>query len=192
ERQVLTVRHRRTVDFERVERDAMTRPLIVIRGASIMRPDRVDAGRDFDHPFGDLRRGGQFTSLRGMIRTTQFQLQRLQHRLVVLMLVLRHHPIHIAIAQQRRSIEIDGLQALQHFFTHAFERSEYIASAREWERTTLTPWMLERIVQPRHLAELDGRVELLEQPQFLEARDMPEVPNNRTHEHIMLLLEIPI
>jgi hypothetical protein len=33
---------------------------------------------------------------------------------------------------------------------------------------------------------------VFEEPQLFEARDVPEVPNDRAHEHVVLLLEIAV
>ena len=50
--------------------------------------------------------------------------------------------------------------------------------------------MLERVVEARHLAELDRPVEILREPQLLEVRDVPEVPDDGTHQRIVLPVQI--
>jgi hypothetical protein len=50
--------------------------------------------------------------------------------------------------------------------------------------------MLERIVQARHLRELDGAVEILGKPELLEVRDVSDVPDDWTHQRIVLPMEI--
>jgi hypothetical protein len=52
--------------------------------------------------------------------------------------------------------------------------------------------MLERIVHPRHLRELDGAVEILGKPELLEVRDVSHVPDDWTHQRIVLPMEILI
>jgi len=50
--------------------------------------------------------------------------------------------------------------------------------------------VLERVVQPRHLGELDRAVEILREPELLEVRDMANVPDDGTHQRIVLLMQI--
>jgi hypothetical protein len=50
--------------------------------------------------------------------------------------------------------------------------------------------MLERVVQPRHLGELDWAIQILSEPELLEVRDVPDVPDDRTHQRIMLSMKI--
>ena len=50
--------------------------------------------------------------------------------------------------------------------------------------------MLEGIVQPRHLDELDRSVEVMSEPQLFEVRDMTQIPDDGTHQRIVLKPEI--
>ena len=50
--------------------------------------------------------------------------------------------------------------------------------------------MLEGVVQSRHLDELDRSVEVLGEPELFEVRDMPEIPDDGTHQGIVLEVEI--
>jgi hypothetical protein len=54
------------------------------------------------------------------------------------------------------------------------------------ERPALTSGMLEGIEETRHLHELDRSIEVPGQPQFFEMRDVPEIPDDRAHERVML------
>src|SRR3954471_20027169 len=50
--------------------------------------------------------------------------------------------------------------------------------------------MLEGIVEPRHLREFDGTVEILGEPKLLEMGDVPHVPDDRAHQWVVLLVQI--
>ena len=50
--------------------------------------------------------------------------------------------------------------------------------------------MLERVVQPRHLHELDRPVEVAREPQLLEVGDVAQVPEDRAHQRIVLRAEV--
>ena len=46
--------------------------------------------------------------------------------------------------------------------------------------------MLEGIVDPRHFSELHRALEVAHQPQLLEVRDVPKIPQDRAQERIVL------
>src|SRR3954464_11125419 len=50
--------------------------------------------------------------------------------------------------------------------------------------------MIEGIVQPGHLRELDRTVEISRQPPFLEVRDMTNVPDDWAHQRIVLSMQV--
>ena len=50
--------------------------------------------------------------------------------------------------------------------------------------------MLERVIHPRHFHELDLAIEIAVEPQLLEMADVPEIPEDRTHQRIMLRAQI--
>ena len=50
--------------------------------------------------------------------------------------------------------------------------------------------MLEGVVQSRHFDELDRSVEVLGEPELFEVRDMTEIPDDGTHQGIVLEVEI--
>jgi hypothetical protein len=52
--------------------------------------------------------------------------------------------------------------------------------------------MLERIVETGHLDELDGSVEVMREPQLFEMGDVSQVPEDGTHQGIVLDPEIVI
>src|ERR1041384_2127446 len=50
--------------------------------------------------------------------------------------------------------------------------------------------MLERIVNARHLAEFHRTLEVANEPELLEMSDVPEVPDDGTHQRIVLRVQI--
>src|SRR2546423_7747885 len=60
------------------------------------------------------------------------------------------------------------------------------------ERGASGPWMLERIVQSRHFRKLDWSVEILGEPELLEVCDVSDIPDDRTHQRIVLPMQILI
>ena len=73
-----------------------------------------------------VRHGGrERTALGRRIGLAGLQLQRLQHRLVVLILVLQDHVIDVAVAEQRIiRLEVDAVQPLQDALTNLGHRRE--------------------------------------------------------------------
>ena len=52
--------------------------------------------------------------------------------------------------------------------------------------------MLEGIEHPRHLDELDRPVEVAGEPELLEMGDVPHIPEDRAHEHVVLHPELVV
>ena len=50
--------------------------------------------------------------------------------------------------------------------------------------------MLEGIVHPRHLRELDRPFDVVREPERLEVHDVPQIPEDRAHQGIVLAAEI--
>src|ERR1700682_2722147 len=50
--------------------------------------------------------------------------------------------------------------------------------------------MLKRVVQAGHLRKLDRAIQILGEPELLEVRDVPDVPDDRTHQRIVLPMQI--
>ena len=136
---------------------------------------------------------GSHDAARCTVRLAALELQRLQNRLVVLILVLRHHRVDVAIAQQRiAGLEIERLQLVQHALAHLGQDLEHLLTAGQVQGTADPPRVLERIVDAGHLAELHGAVDVPVEPQLLEVGDVAEVPDDRAHERIVLHSEIVV
>src|SRR5258706_10154136 len=91
----------------------------------------------------------------------------------MLPLVLRDHAHHIRIAQQRRlRVEGELAQASLDQRTNAGQLRSLIVERGERKRAARRTRMLERIVRPRHFGELDRAVDVAEQPEALERRDV--------------------
>src|SRR5215207_3901842 len=103
---ILAVRDRRDVDAKRRQLDDVARPLVVVRRAPVVRPDRPRAtGKPHHRPDGDAdRRFRDTDGTRRAIRLATLELQRLKDRLVVLVLVLRDETILQTLQLDRKSV----------------------------------------------------------------------------------------
>src|SRR5687768_4650468 len=52
--------------------------------------------------------------------------------------------------------------------------------------------MLEGIEEAGHFDELDWTVEVLRQPELLEVSDVPQIPDDRAHEGIVLQAQVSV
>ena len=52
--------------------------------------------------------------------------------------------------------------------------------------------MFEWIEDPRHLAEFDRSLEIAHEPQLLEVRDVTEVPDDGTHQGVVLGVQVVV
>src|SRR6187549_2079392 len=86
---------------------------------------------------------------------TKLQLQGLENRLVVLILMLQDHMVDIRTCEQRiRFVEIDSLQPLQNTLADFLEPAEHFGERRDGKAGPRCARMLKRVVHPRHLGEL--------------------------------------
>jgi hypothetical protein len=64
--------------------------------------------------------------------------------------------------------------------------------SRESQSSPLAPGVLEGVVEPRHFHELDLPIQVPRQPELFEMRDVPQIPEDRAHQRVMLSPEILI
>jgi len=168
----------------------MTAALVVIGGSAVVGPD-------LDHSAGKQHHGARLAhGLRGLrhrtpshrrIRRALFQLQGLENGLVVLVFVLQDHPIDVAVAQQGLGrVEIRGGKTIEHSPPDLLHDLPAVCQLGKRQRSPLAAGVLERIVEARHLHELDRTIQVLGEPQLLEVRDVPEIPENGAHQRIVL------
>src|SRR5256885_33551 len=115
------------------------------------------------------------------------ELQRLQHRLVVLVLVLQHHLVDVPISQEWIvRLEIDPFESRQYALADLGHRFDRPCERGQWQGAAHPAWMVERIVHPRHFDEFHLSVEVPIEPQLFEVSDVSEVPEDWTHQWIVL------
>ena len=139
------------------------------------------------------RRSGQLEARpRGEYGRALLELERLEDRLVVLVLVLEHHVVDVPVAQQRVGVvEVDGREPGEHPAADlVHDLAAFGAGPGSGSAPRVAPRMLEGIVHPRHLHELDRAVEVAGEPELLEVRDVTQVPEDRAHQRIVLGVQI--
>jgi hypothetical protein len=122
------------------------------------------------------------------------ELERLQHRLDVLLLVLGDESEDEAVPEERVArIEGDPVEEVEAVAAHVLDERAGLAGAEERERRTAVTGLLERVVD---LVELGlARVlalELAAQPQLLEVADVGEIPDERRLERRELARQLVV
>ncbi len=174
----------------------MARPLIVVCNGSVVGAECVFAGGNLDHLIERAlvrQHFGHGPALRRVVGLAQFELQGLEYRLVVLILVLKNHVVHVAAGKQRVAlIEIRSAEPLQNVLSNLRQALPHEVDCRKRKSCSRRARMLEGVVHPRHFRELDGAVEILCQPELLEVCDVSQVPQNRAHQRIVLAMKLLI
>src|SRR5206468_1406298 len=98
--QVATIGNGIAFDQEWAGIDLVTGPLVVVGGASVVGSDGDSAAVERDHLRPTWLTVGECTRPRGVIGLALLELQGLENRLVVLILVLENHGIDVCIAQE--------------------------------------------------------------------------------------------
>jgi hypothetical protein len=109
------------------------------------------------------------------------QLQRLQHRLVVLVLVLEQH-----LDDERR----DGVEASEHALPHGAHVGDRLGAAQVGEIGSLRARGLGRVVDLGEVGAQQLEAGLAANPEVLERGDVAEVPDQRTHQRVVLAVEV--
>src|SRR6266542_1254611 len=191
ELEVVAVRDRSAIDLERRQHDLVPRTLVVVRPAAVIGADGHAASRKANHAIAVRGAAWNDVASRRVIRLAKLELKRLKDRLVVLVLVLNDQMIAVSVPEQRiRIIELDFLEALENAIANRIHARRHFAEGRQLQGCALGTRMLERIVQAGHLGELDRAVEVSGEPKLFEVRDMPDVPDDRTHQRAVLPAKI--
>ena len=164
----------------------MTRPLVVIREAVVAGADRRLAALDLDQlkpgvPRWGLGGGGRI----GLEALQPGELERLQHRLGVLVLVaddqLGDQPIADPVALEHR----DGAVA------DGVEVRARLGGTQERQLAAARSGRLERVVDLGQVgSEHRLAAEATDEPQVLEGGDVAEVPDERAHQRRVDALEV--
>jgi len=105
----------------------------------------------------------------------------------MLVLVLEHHPVHVSILQQwSRGVEVRCRQPGEYPLPDALHHLDGVGQSRQRQLAPFLARMFEGIVEPGHLHKLDRPVQIPGEPQLLEMGDMPEVPQQRAHQGVVL------
>ena len=188
ERQPRAVGDRRASDPVVGHDGAVARALVVVREAVVGGADRALAALDLDQLEPRVLRVGRTRAAvggHGLEALQPGELQRLQHRLVVLVLVaddqLGDQPIADALALEHRDGTLaDGVEVLPR---RRGPQERQLAAARSRR--------LERVVDLGQVAaEHRLAAEAMDEPQVLERGDVPEVPDERAHQRRVDALEV--
>jgi len=126
-----------------------------------------------------------------MVRVALLKLQCLKNRLVVLVLVLKHHVVDVAALEEGVAIiPLERVEAIEDSRTYFPKPLHHLDQCRKGKRSTSGAWMLERVVHPGHLRELDRSIQILGEPQLFEMRYVTYVPDDGTHERIVLSVQV--
>jgi hypothetical protein len=119
------------------------------------------------------------------------ELQCLQDRLVVLVLVLEHHVVDVTVTQQRiHVLEVHRGETREHAAADLVHDAATLAQPGKRQRAALAARVLERVVHAGHFHEFDRAVEVSGEPELLEMGDMAQIPQDRAHQRIMLQPEL--
>ena len=133
------------------------------------------------------------TGARSGVRLALLQLQRLQNGLVVLVFVLQHHVVDESFAKQRVVVvPFQLVELVEDFRANLAKPREHLLERRQRKRGALRSRVLERVVHPRHLRELDRPTQVPGEPELFKVRDVPDIPDDRAHERIVLPMQIHV
>jgi len=172
-------------------------PLVVVSCRPIV-------GSDFDGSAGEVHHGTAspskpsvriaqrpFEPYGGRIGPAPLELKRLQHGLVVLVFVLKHHLIHEPVPKEGvGGVKVVGGKPLEHFSPNLVHYRPALVDSGQAKGTPLTPGMFERIEEARHFNELDWPVQVTGEPKFLKVRYVPKIPEDRAHQRIVLGVQL--
>jgi hypothetical protein len=156
----------------------VARALVVVGEPLALEAD-LDRTRLDHHAAG--RRGAWRPPSLGRVDTGLGQLERLEHRLVVLVLVLEQH-----LADERP----DLLQVGEHALPHGLQVRGRLVSFQIGHVDPLGAGRLGGVVEVGELGPQQLQPRLAAEPQVLERGDVPEVPDQRAHQRVVLAVEV--
>ena len=121
-------------------------------------------------------------------------LERLEHRLLVLELVLEDEPVDEALAEQRVGrVEVDVVEDVERSLAHVLGIRPRGRGPKRRQRAVLAARVPERLLHLLvHVGVRPAAVQALEEPELLEAGDLREVPDERGDERRRLLDELVV
>lgn len=157
----------------------MTRAFVVVGEAVGGGADRVGPGRYLDHLRARGHRLGRGARIDDRRRIAVDHLQRLQHRLVVLVLVGDQHLVDEAVAKHGIVAigKFDPLEDLEGSAAHLVHVGAQLRPAQDRELAASGPGVLDRVVEATQLpVERLEVADALHEPELLEVGDVPEIP----------------
>ena len=172
-----------------VDVDPMARALVVVGEPLVRGAELERAGRDLDQLEAGRRRTGRrrrrLDAPAGVVVAHAREHERLQHRLLVLVLVADHELVQQAVA------DAAGLGQLAHARAHLGQVLVRLGAPQVGEIAALPARRLEGVVD---LGEVPAQhrlaAEAVHEPQVLEGGDVPEVPHQRAHQLRVHALEV--
>ena len=180
ERQVGGVRDRGAADQVLAHIGAVMGALVVVGELTGGRADRAFAPGDPSTNSRPVRAGPDSRERRSQLRRLVIgqpgQLKRLEHRLVVLVLVAEHHLVQEAVAD---AALLDHLERPRADLLEVLAR---LAGSQERKITAVRARCLERVVDIGEVVvEQRPAAVAVDEPQVLERGDVAEVPHERAH-----------
>ena len=161
----------------------MLRALVVVRELGIRLAEGERSGVDPHHAARRTVTLRKRTALRRVDAALR-KLERLQHRLVVLVLVLDDHLPDGAHAGH----PVEQLERASARLGHVLER---LGAPEVGQVAALGPRGLGGVVDVRELGpEWRQRARPLRQPEILERRDVAEIPDERAHQRVVDAVEV--
>jgi hypothetical protein len=136
-------------------------------------------------------RPGERLRLRRLVAVNQ--LDQLEHRLVVLVLVSDQHLVHEALGQQRvlRRVELHAIEDLQRALAHLAQVGAKIAAAKDRQLAADRSWVLDRVVEAAQVPVQGVQAaHRLHQPQLFEVGDVAQVPRQRAQDRRVDIVEL--
>jgi hypothetical protein len=179
---------RPTPDVEGLDLDTMARALVVVGEAAVAGPELHLATRHLDRlETVAARARRRRRAARRPVSLQAGQVERLQHRLAVLLLVAHDQLVHDPVARP------DAPGDAQRPVPDALEVLARLPCPQERQAAPPGPGSLEGVVdlgQVRPLHRLTG--EAVHQPEVLERGDVPQVPGQGTHQVRVDALEVGV
>ena len=186
--------HRRGIDEKGGELDGVPGPLVVVGRAPVIGPDLHAPAREAHHPAegGRAARGLPGIGVRAAARRTvgiaALELEGLEDRFVVLVLVLQDHAEDVAVTDQGGvASRVQRADERDDPLPDPGDVSPALRAAGKGELCPRAPRVQRGIEHPvKGPVRLAPRAEVAEQPDLLEVADVAEIPDQGAHQRIVL------
>jgi hypothetical protein len=186
--------HREAVDREAWQLDRVARPLVVVGAGAVVGAEPERAAADH-HPLGIVHRPRQRRQAAAGRRGVGLaagagaaKVERLEHGLLVLRLVLDDHPVDVAVGEQRPfGPELHAAQHLEHLGADVGQVGPRLGALEDRQVSAHPAGVVEGVVDAVEV-QVVGRAagDLAQQPQLLEVADVADIPDQRAHDPVVL------